>query len=54
MEVVSVSQREYDDIQEELENVQYHMRLTREHIDELNARFASYKELPSICVSVSD
>ena len=35
----------------QLENIQNHIKLTKEHIDALNGRFASYQHPPVIFIS---
>ena len=52
--MVSIRPKERQELEEELENIQYHIRLTKEHIDELNARFASYQPPPSIYMMVRE
>jgi len=42
---------EYSSLARELENIQNHIKLTKEHIDALNGRFASYQHPPVIFIS---
>lgn len=35
----------------QLDNIQNHIKLTKEHIDALNATFASYQKPPQIFIS---
>merc|ERR1712106_712240 len=42
---------EYHSIAKELENIQNHIKLTKEHIDALNVRFAGYQNPPGIFIS---
>ena len=37
----------------QLKNIQHHIRLTKEHIDKLNERFADYQHPPRIFLTVS-
>jgi pole hole protein len=39
---------DWSSLSEELRNIQNHIRLTKEHIDALNARFAGYQNPPGI------
>jgi len=41
-------------LEEELRNIQNHIKLTREHVDALNARFAGYQNPPGIFLSEYD
>jgi len=42
---------DYTSLADELKNIQNHIKLTREHIDALNARFAGYQNPPGIFLS---
>lgn len=42
---------EYHNLARELENIQNHIKLTKEHIDALNVRFAGYQNPPGIFIS---
>jgi len=42
---------EYHSLSKELENIQNHIKLTKEHIDALNVRFAGYQNPPGIFIS---
>ena len=42
---------EYHTLSKELENIQNHIKLTKEHIDALNVRFAGYQNPPGIFIS---
>jgi len=44
-------QQEYHTLAKELENIQNHIKLTKEHIDALNVRFAGYQNPPGIFIS---
>ena len=42
---------EYHTLSKELENIQNRIKLTKEHIDALNVRFAGYQNPPGIFIS---
>ncbi|XP_040563773.1 serine/threonine-protein kinase A-Raf isoform X2 [Lepeophtheirus salmonis] len=42
---------EYNQLVEDLINIQHHIRLTKDHIDKLNERFAPYQHPPGIFVT---
>ena len=48
------SQRELHQLTDELQNMQQHIALTKEHLDKLNARFAGYQSPPPMFLSVRD
>lgn len=43
-------QGDWDRTTEELKNIQHHIKLTKDHIDALNARFAAYQNPPGIFI----
>ena len=45
---------DWSSLSEELKNIQNHIRLTKEHIDALNARFAGYQNPPGIFLNEYD
>jgi hypothetical protein len=45
---------DWHSLSEELKNIQNHIRLTKEHIDALNARFAGYQNPPGIFLNEYD
>lgn len=51
---MSLTETELSHLEDELETIRHHIRLTKEHIEELTLRFASYKPPPSIFVTVSE
>jgi B-Raf proto-oncogene serine/threonine-protein kinase len=44
-------QQEWDRTQDELRNIQHHIKLTKDHIDALNKRFSNYQNPPGIFIT---
>merc|ERR1719481_151598 len=45
---------EWNNLSKELDNIRNHIKLTKEHIDALNIRFAGYQNPPGIYLSEYD